>query len=216
MNKIGIKVIILLLVLLLLACDSAKPNASAIETAIAQTQAAIPTSTPIPTPTSIPTPTPIPLSDIDLESILLLSGDLPIEFVGDQVKTIPPKVFNGAPTADQVIQQTIRSGIYGGDGISILLYQSPSDLDTAYNIVNKAMEIKGKNGIFKPLPNLGEKAVFSQSLSMFESQMIYSTQIVFTRCHALVYIDLFAPSADLVVATTYAQRLDKRLKPLVC
>jgi hypothetical protein len=34
--------------------------------------------------------------------------------------------------------------------------------------------------------------------------------------NALVYIDLFSPEANIDTATTYAQRLDKRLKPLVC
>lgn len=39
------------------------------------------------TPTPTATPTPIPLSDIDLEPILIQSGDLPAGYSGSQVKS---------------------------------------------------------------------------------------------------------------------------------
>jgi len=207
LNKISIKVIILLLIPFIVACA---PSASQIQTAVAQTQAAIPTPTPEPTETPIPTPTSIPLSEMNLEPILLVSGDLPPEFYGVQVKSVPPRGFEGIPPADQVIQQGFRAGAYAADGITIALYKSPSDVDTAYSTVNNVLEKKDK--ALQPLSDVGEKATIADA----DVWGIDSTQIVFTRCHALVYIDLFATTAGPEVATTYAQRLDKRLKPSVC
>lgn len=199
--------------LLATACGSA--SESAVQTAIAQTQAAIPTPSPIPTQTPIPTPTPIPLSEIDLETILLVSGDLPPDFVGGQVKSIPPKYLEGGPTADQVIQQGFRAGAFASQGILILLYKSPSDLETAYSTMLE------RSNNFEPLADIGEKAAIKGG-NVDENALIIvgvgakSTQLVFTRCHALVYIDLYATSASVEVTTTYAQRLDKRLTSLLC
>ena len=39
-------------------------------------------------------------------------------------------------------------------------------------------------------------------------------EMVYVRCHALVQIQLFPTSKD--VMQTYAQRVDKRLKEIVC
>ena len=45
---------------------------------------------------------------------------------------------------------------------------------------------------------------------------IISSRIAFTRCGALVYIDMFNTRDITDVVTTYAQRLDRRLSSLIC
>ena len=44
-----------------------------------------PTPTAVPTPTVIPTPTPIPLSQLDIETLLVLDGDLPEDIIPDTI-----------------------------------------------------------------------------------------------------------------------------------
>lgn len=85
-----------LLLIALLLVTGCQPSESAIQTAVAQTQAAQPTSTPQPTATQIPTDTPMPtatatitsspsptpdvrLIDIDPRKLLLQKSDLPSE-----------------------------------------------------------------------------------------------------------------------------------------
>ncbi len=198
-------------ILSLVACTlaPATPSEGMIQTAIAQTQTAMPTQTPI------PSPTPVPLSEIDLESILLLKGDLPTIFEGGQVKSKNPEQFEGIPEADQSIQQTFidPEASWGEDlSIMILLYSSISDLTSAYDIVIK--KAGWDDTTFTPISDVGEKAV-EASKTYDELPFIGMTnaKVIFSRCHALVYVSL---KRKMDVAITYAQRLDKRLKPLVC
>jgi hypothetical protein len=203
----------------LLGSCSTVPSGNVVQTAIAQTQIAQPILTPIPSPTEIPTPTPIPLSDIDLESILLLSGDLPTDIIGGQVRSNPPKGLGSLPEADQVIQQGFRADELASDGVTIFLYDSISDLDKAYEMVAQIEGLNSKRTLY----GVGEKGAFSVEelggLPLIGGGSIpggTSVKLVFSRCHALVYIDLFSPNASEDVATTYAQRLDERITPLVC
>jgi hypothetical protein len=209
---------LVLIVVTLASCSSA-PSKNTVQTAIAQTQTAQPTSTSIPTTTVLPTSTTIPLSSIDLESILLLPGDLPTDIIGGQIRSKPPTGLTSLPKADQVIQQGFRAGELASDGVTIFLYNSVSDLDAAYTQVAKIEEIGTAQAhydigerisialkVFNPLPLIGGDGLPGGT----------SVKLVFSHCHALVYIDLFSESASEDVATTYAQRLDERLSELVC
>jgi hypothetical protein len=107
-----------LVVMLFTGCASATPA---------------PTSTLTPTSVPTPTPTPIPLSEIDLETVLLQSGDLPPSFEAGQIKTTLPRPFSKLPTPDNVITQDMYEGGFKAEpGIMILLYGSTSDRDEAY------------------------------------------------------------------------------------
>ncbi len=198
-------------ILALAGCTSAAatPSEEMIQTAIAQTQTAMPTQRPI------PSPTPIPLSEIDIERILLLKGDLPTIFEGGQVKNKIPEKFVGIPEPDQSIQQTFidTEGSWGEDlSIMILIYSSISDLTSAYGIVIK--KAGWDDTTFTPISDVGEKAVgASKTYDELPYIGMTNAKVIFSRCHALVYISL---KRNMDVATTYAQRLDKRLKLLVC
>ncbi len=169
----------------------------------------VPTITLTPSPSS--TATSIQLSDIFLEDILLNPGDLPSDFIGQQIRSTLPEKLSNLPKPDQFIQQEFRYGEYASDGIMIILYNDPTDLSKGYEqLLNKIWPKKD----FTELNDLGEKSVIRDERdSLFG---VTSVQTVFLRCHALVYIDLFSPSADIDMIKTYALRVDDRLKPLAC
>jgi hypothetical protein len=205
--------IVLIISILIISCSN-PPSENIIQTAIAQTQASFPS------PTSIPTNTPIPLSEVDLESILYLSGDLPSEFLAEQIKYDLPKYFSGRPKADQVIQQEFRSGKFSSDGVIILLYSSLSDLEAAYKIAIK--EVKS-NPLTLYSPNIGENLVITRekiaAIILSGGGGLPETvdiKLVFTRCNALIFVDLFGANLDEDIVTSYAQRLDKRISKLIC
>lgn len=181
--------------------------------AIILTACAAPTITPTlqPTSTNTPEPTPIPLSEIDLEPILLLSGDLPTDFQGGQITTSIIKRFENMPDPEQAIAQSFRAGDYGSDGINIYLYKSETDLLKAKEIVIASLQQGDK---FEEISDVGEWAIGSEE----QNTMFYVTdsKVVFIRCNALVYIELFSKGTNLEVSKTYAQRIDKRLKGLIC
>ncbi len=154
--------------------------------------------------------TSVPLSEVNLDNLLLLPGDLPSEYIGQQISHTPPGIFESIQGAAQVAQEPFKAGSYTSDGIAIFLFSSPSDLDTAYKKVNEIIS----SGYLDPLPNIGEKAMI-QELGQ-DTFDVTSVQVVFTRCHALVYFQLFASDATKDVATGYAQKLDARLSSVVC
>jgi hypothetical protein len=208
---------LVLFVILLTACESI-PTGEALQTAMAQpTKTFIFNTTAIPTPTTIltssmPTPTLIPLSDLYLEEILLLPGDLPTDFVGKRIDyNSLLNHFQGIPLPDQAIQQRINTGgITNSDGTGIFLYDSISDLDEAYGLVNGVITSLGTS---QPLSNIGDKGDITEGTNALLGHLV---AIVYTRCHSLVYISLFGPTVSTDIVTNYAQRLDERLTPLVC
>jgi hypothetical protein len=149
------------------------------------------------------------LSEIDLDTILLLPGDLPPACVGGQIRSAVPRQFGDLPAADSVVTQDLYDGDYKAEpGVMILLYESSSDLDEAYEGVCTSEELS------QQVADVGERAMASESYNTLFN--VGSATLVFVRCHALVYLDLFSPTADTEVVVAYAQRLDERLSPLVC
>jgi hypothetical protein len=185
----------LVLFTLLLASCSASPTARQVQSTAVSSQ----TSS-----------TSVPLSDVNLDDILLNPGDLPPEYIGQQISHNPPAIFESVQEVVQVVQQPFEVGKYPSDGITIFLFSSPTDLDSAYKRVTEIISI----GALEPLSEVGEKAVIQE-----EGQGVFlvtSVQVVFIRCHALVYIQLFASDATTDLATSYAKKVDKRISPLVC
>lgn len=196
-----------LAILVLAACSSSE---SSIQTAIAKTEQA--------QPVAAPSESPIPLSQINLENLLLQDGDLPTVFVGQQVISRPPVDIGSVPSPDQAINRAFRAGDFASDGVTILLYESAFDLERAYDIV---VGIISESAQPRALAQVGESAVLTEetsdpSLMLVGIPPATSAKVVFIRCHALVYIDLFASEADANVAADYARRIDQRLQPVVC
>jgi hypothetical protein len=143
----------LVLIIILLASCSSSPSGNAIQTAIAQTQIARPTTTVVPSPTSTSTPEPIsistsiPLSEIDLESILILPGDLPPGMSGGQLASTLPSAYS-PPKPDSFINQPlVHNGNLAG-GVIVLLFINENNAKLAYNSLSAKAEEEDCASIF--------------------------------------------------------------------
>ncbi len=202
--------------LLLPACS---PSAGAVETAIAQTQAARPTSSPVPTvrptatatkastatPTPVPTATQIPLADIDLESLLIQSGDLPAGYSGGQVRSGAPAMFDELPPAIADISQQFEHNGGPAGGVTIFLYSTVALVRSGYQAI-----LAGFGDDTVARVTVGEQARMVETGFGFDG-----ADIVFTRCAAVVHVRM-TDGADAASVTAYAERLDDRLQPVVC
>jgi hypothetical protein len=171
---------------------------------------------------------PVPLSTIRLDALLLKQNDLPPDVQGGQVRRSGPPKLAGLPRAAQIVwQEFIISGKYLSDGIAIFLYEGSADLCKAYAKVTEDMTRDGEK--LMPVAGVGEIARLSETIIRAQVNIMgarsvtegRSATVIFVRCHALVYIHLFArpASTDLAtadVASKYAQRIDKKLAEYVC
>ena len=159
-------------------------------------------------------PTSIPLSEVDLESILIQDGDLPSSFTLEQI-TYRPSVDISAinmPVAEQIIHREFLSEGLRNEGVTIWLFQDDVSLDESFN--NLLSSYPMNKGEETPL-DVGEKNILR--VEKTEGVLsIFSSRIAFTRCGALVYIDMFNTRDITDVVTTYSQRLDRRLSSLIC
>lgn len=209
----------LFLIAVLLASCSTAPSGDAIQTAIAQTQVAQPTNTLVPIPTATPpepTNTPVPLGELDIESILLMPGDLPSNYkLSIFYKEIPGLILftksGNIPVPDAVsamnIDDTTAIDFYGDSKLNrvvVMLYNDLTQRDIAYQVLSDPANYRDK--VVNPLGGVGEKAVSIPEM-VFTASYKY---VVFTRCNALVSMHTTGDTAN------YAQRLDERLTPLVC
>lgn len=203
--------VIMTLVSLILGACATQPDPGAIQTAIAQTKVAEPTETTIPSPTSVPSPTLIPLSKLNLEELLFIKGDLPADYILGQIKNTPPVEINiQLPSSVNLVRQDIQKKPYISDGITIALYESVSDIQDVYKIFTKAMSEEDFDTI-KNVNDVGENALITNAQGSPSS-----VRLVFSRCHAIIYISLFSIGANEETVITYGKRVDIRISPLVC
>jgi hypothetical protein len=194
-----------LAICLLAACS---PSPQAIQTAIAQTQAAwTPTFTlsPSPSPSLIPSPTTIPFSQLNLEDKLVVAGDLPPGYSGSQIRYTPNTITNEAPVADYFINQYFAYQDTTGGKVTVLVYEEIDKVIIAYQSFF--------GGLFMGIPE--DAGVGEKSASFYNEGNITVSNLAFIRCHAAIQIQFIGPSTrDSIIA--YGQRLDKRLQPIVC
>jgi len=194
--------------MLLAACGQSTPSPEMIQTSIAQTQAALPTQTPI------PTPTPIPLSEINLEDILILPGDLPSGYAGSQISNNPPEKIFGY---EQFIEQKLeKKGIDFGF-VWVVLYNTTQKAKTTYTAwsnYGSSSEEDNFTTTVSSVEGLGEEAKYFMMDGEVATISIDMTYLTFVRCHAFVRINMKTDDVESVI--NYADRLDKRLSELVC
>lgn len=190
---------VLALVLVLTACGSAPA-------------AAVPTSPPV-EPTAAPTA--ISLADVDLEPLLITSGDLPADLTGGQIRDVAPKMFDGIPKAVQLREQRFARGGDAAGGVVVFLYENAGDRDAGYARVLDGM------GETTPVDGLGDQSAQAAADAAALRAGIAYSDVLFRRCAALVHIrvgspDVTSPDEVVITAATYAKRLDKRLQSVVC
>ncbi len=174
--------------------------------------ACAPTPDPTPTASPIPTPTFIPMSQINLEPILIVDGDLPDDLVPDIV--VRENAVGTAAELDRAeavfTQYFLLEGGEGG-GVSVFLFESLDDVQAAFGKVSTFMDA--------PLVYqlVGERARIENFFIPLvpDVEPIQGSRLIFTRCHALSVIQ-FPRADDGEAMEKYGQRLDERLQPLVC
>ena len=155
-------------------------------------------------PILTPTETPIPISELDLDEILIVDGDLPPSFEASQIRNKLGDISNDAPEPDNFFSRSIsRNNTFGGI-VDVLLYEDISKVTDAYKI---SVEQMPGNGEIVEVGEIGE--------AKSNSYLVNTASIAFTRCNAVVVIQLQGTSnVDDVIS--FAVRLDKRLKNIVC
>ena len=164
-------------------------------------------------------PTPIPLSEIDLESIIIVPGDLPAGFSGAQVRDTPPEMFDDIRNSENMIYQQFEKGGEAAGGVTIFLFNLISERDIAYQRIIDGFGKSGENSEVKTTvedaPNIGEKAMYMTIEASVLGIVINNEDLAFARCHAVIHIRM-GKTANVDYLTAYANRLDKRLTQLVC
>jgi hypothetical protein len=163
------------------------------------------------TPATTPIPTVIPFSTLQLDNQIIQLNDLPAGCSGGQI-TYDRNLsyfFNkyDTPTPDYFISEQIDCGQSVDGRIQIFLYENINSTTKAYQ--NISTFYKGKSLYAESTlsaPKLGDEAI--GVISSFNEP-----DLVFRFCHAVITIDL----VDSLPSTiAYAQRLNKRLSPVVC
>ncbi len=153
------------------------------------------------TSTPEPGPTIIPVSDLNLESLLIQVGDLPIGFEGGQISNSIQGL--NLETEYFVKQQIGHDALEVGD-VSLFVY-SNSEIAAA-----KADSLFPHDS--KPIGGVGERAALLEGFIFVGDDFVQNYQLAFLRCNAIALINLI----DKDGAYNYALRLDERLKPILC
>ncbi len=167
---------------------------------------------PAATATSQPTPTTVALANLDFDPVLYAQGDLPDGFTPGQYGAVQP--LKELPTPDNSTSLLFTNN--GKPGGSIFL--------AAYNDINTVALAMGFMGPHfgkdkaKPLDGVGEQAVHYDGADYPGN--LKPSEIRFVRCgvivNAFVYYNQLDPLTTVDTAVTYAKRVDKRIKALVC
>jgi len=179
-------------IFLVLCSCTKEPSEAIIQTAIAQTQSVIPT------PTQIPT---TDLSEVrfnrdlfDLDKYGLVDGE--------QTKTIPviwPLRAVKEGNNSFSLQILNKKGEAKG-WITILIYKSSEELDTAY---------------FRIVENVGKYEVETEK-NIGDRTVVYSEMfsgVLFTKCQALVHVTYYG---DLGTLLDFAKDINSSIEGLVC
>jgi hypothetical protein len=175
---------LLILAVLLVSCGGAAPDVSP--------------------PTAAPAvPTTVALTDIDLEPLLVQSGDLPSGMSAAQIKDVAPPAMKDYPPATKAIDQRFQRNGKTTGGVVVLLYEQDADLTAATALATTL------NTYSELLPDVGEQAKL-----FLGTDLLPVRGVTFVRCRAVV--DVSMSDVDTGEITAYAKRLDKRLQSVVC
>lgn len=187
--------------LLISACG---PSPDQIQTAIAQTQVAIPTAT------VEPTATPKPMTAADLEPLLFQSGDLPGEYLLGQFKMDPPKEWPTPELFRGVSFEYEGYKGYLGAWVNIGVYSEP--------VVGETFE-EMADFVGDPVDELGNLAmVKDRQMDLYAGVygwLVYDVSVAWTKCNYVVTILSQTPARSGTIIP-YARRLDERLVEALC
>lgn len=185
---------ILTLILTLGMTTGCQPSEQAIQTAIAETQIALPSATPEPTATAKP------FTGADLEPLLFQPGDLQQVYEPQQFQIDAPDYW-GEPELYRGLPLVFEGDNMVGHGVEVAVYTQPVD-DELFTTIG------GMSG--DPVEGLGEA-------SSMTSRVRYGVNVtvVWRRCNYVGSIDVYVAYEKEPVAI-YARRLDERLAGILC
>lgn len=146
---------------------------------------------------------------MNIEDIIIKTGDLPAGYSGAQIRDVAPSMFNNLPKPKKEIYQQFEKRDNLEGGVTILFYNNKEDVEKAYNLIVSHMGDELEN-----IPNLGDRAT-GTALDFSNFGVSDVTELLFAKCNSIVHIrmnDLY----DLISVTSYAKRLCQRLEPYVC
>jgi hypothetical protein len=141
--------------------------------------------------------------------LLIQPGDLPAGYDGAQVRDIAPEMFREIPKAANTIYQQFEKNDHVAGGVTVFLFDSQSDIEKALQIILDGM------GSTQDFSGIGEKAKLLSLSTAAQGVKIQIAELVFIRCNAVVHIRMANGVTESDI-TSYAKRLDNRLKTLVC
>jgi hypothetical protein len=190
---------IILSIVLIFTLSNCSPSPESIQKAMTQTLAAA-------------IPTQLPLSELNLESLLIQDGDLPLGYSGGDVYSVPSGAFNWL--SDKGIKNFKQDIIYGGNpvgNVTVFLYDDISLVGSTFTqMVDSMGYYKSQN-----LIEVGEKSNYMTASRDVLGVKVEVMQLVFLRCQAVINI-LITNSSDTDNLANYGSELDKRLTKLVC
>lgn len=180
-----------------------------------------PLSTPTPTPTPTPVPTRIPFSALRLDDLIIQPNDLPAGVSGAQIgHNEECNSAAGNKCAEYYINQDLAFEDKQHGQVKIWVYEESQYVSARYNVESGTLieecqksENQCQPGDPKPIPNLGESATMIGVNNYIGANSYF---IVFTRCNAVVLVNIWGVANDPDGVITYAQRLDERLTSTVC
>ena len=158
------------------------------------------------------------LSDVDLASIVLQSGDLPIGYSAGKTEHSEPGAFKKLPKTKYVVHQPIKKKKEIIGGTTIFFYTENMETNLAYEAMLEVLGEPGRPGSnIQHVVGIGERAVLAIFNMAFAVDGVTVSrheyrEFIFVRCHAVVNIRLDDPNAIL----SYAQKLDQRILDSLC
>jgi hypothetical protein len=178
---------------ILSACTPAAPSENTIQTAVAQTLAAQIT----------------PLGRINLDSVPFQDGDLPNHYGSGQVVYQWPEDVALVSVPENVIAQKVGWDISSGwtdDYAAIALFSTQGALHDNFTALMSAYEAVEHHPAL-----VGDRSTYVEY-----NTLSGGGYFVFTHCGALVAIKTVGADMDEDLLSAYAQRIDRRLTPLIC
>jgi len=212
------------IVLLTLVSSCGSPSATTTSGETAEATVSIP-----------PTSTPRQITEVDLEKSIYGEGDLPSAYNPGQVIDgfddisrdwrFKDDLSNFSQPNIAVMRKFDRTDGHGQ--VAIFVYKSQSQRDTFYQWEADGTRRYAAQGAkppttpAHPIANLGDVAVGwadelrLEAIGNDPAKNFDSVFITFKRCSAVVDV-VFVGYAELDTTITYAKRIDKRLKSLLC
>lgn len=206
----------ILFIVLLASCSIQSQTA---QPGLTQIAGPVITLTPLPTITPYSTPfstlTQNQVAELNLESVLIQPGDLPEGYTGGQVSDTHPIYLDVRATPVNQIYQEFDNNNVNAGGVTVIVLNDNSWMgNTLFSIgfdlgFSELVDINGETMY------LTEDLLSSATFSGNSKAEISGMDGYFKRCNTIVYIRMTG-TVDRDSITSYAEKLDKRLTPLIC